>query len=69
MLRKGMSAGFWWGKTKEKRPLGCYRRRWEDNIKIYLRQIGWSGMESVHLAQDRNQWQALVNTVTNLCIP
>jgi hypothetical protein len=55
------------GKLGGKRPLG--RRRWEDNIKMDLREIGWSGMDWIDLAQDRNQWKVLVNTVMNLRIP
>jgi hypothetical protein len=39
------------------RPLGRTRRRWVDNIKIELREIGWGGMEWIHLAQDRDQWR------------
>jgi hypothetical protein len=40
-------------------------RRWVDNIKIDLREIGWDGMDWIDLAQDRNQWRALVNIVMN----
>jgi hypothetical protein len=54
------------GKPEEKRPLGMPRRRWVDNIKIDLREIGWDGMDWIDLAQDRGQWWALVNTVMNL---
>jgi hypothetical protein len=54
------------GKPEGKRPLGRARRRWVDNIKMELRERGWSGMD---LAQDRNQWRALVNTVMNLRVP
>jgi hypothetical protein len=47
----------------------CYvSSRWEDNIKIDVREIGWSGMNWIHLAQDRDQWRALVNTVMNLWV-
>jgi hypothetical protein len=42
---------------------------WEDNIKMGLREIGWSGMELIRLAEDRDQWRALVNTVMNLTVP
>jgi hypothetical protein len=42
-------------KPEGKKPLGRYRRRWEDNIKLHLREIGWGGMEWVDLAQDSNQ--------------
>jgi hypothetical protein len=52
-----------------KRPLGRPRRRWEDNIEIDLRDVGWGGMDWIDLAQDRDQWRALVNTVMNLRIP
>jgi hypothetical protein len=50
------------GKPESKRPLRRPRRRWVDNIKMDLREIGWDGMESIDLFQDRNQWRALVNT-------
>jgi transposase len=49
-----------------KRPLGRPRRRWEDNIKMGLRQIGIDGANWIQLAQDRVQWRACVNTVMNL---
>jgi hypothetical protein len=52
-----------------KRPLGRSRRRWVDNIKINLREIGWDGMDWIDLAQDRDQWRALVNTVMKLRVP
>jgi hypothetical protein len=54
------------GKPEGKRPLERPRRRWEDGIKMDLREIGWGGVESVHLAQDRDRWRALVNAVMNL---
>jgi hypothetical protein len=53
------------GKPEERRPLGRPRRRWVDNIKMYLREIGWDGVDWVDLAQDRDHWRALVNTVMN----
>jgi hypothetical protein len=43
------------GKPEGNRPLGRPRRRWEDNIKMDLREIGWAGMDWIHLAQDRDQ--------------
>jgi hypothetical protein len=52
-------------KSKGKRPLGRPRSRWED-IKMDVREIGWGGMDWIHLAKDRGQWRALVNTVMNL---
>jgi hypothetical protein len=54
------------GKPEGKRPLGRPRRRWVDNIKIDLRETGWDGMDWIHMAQDRDQWRDLVNTVMNL---
>jgi hypothetical protein len=57
------------GKPEGKRPLGRPRRRWMYNIKIELREIGWDGADWIDLAQDRDQWRALVNTVMNLRVP
>jgi hypothetical protein len=57
------------GKPEGKRPLGRSRRRWVDNIEMDLRQIGWNGMDWIDLAQDRDQWTALVNMVMNLRVP
>jgi hypothetical protein len=54
------------GKSEGKRPLGRPRRRWEDGIRTDLREIGWGSVEWIQLAQDRDRWQALVNTVMNL---
>jgi hypothetical protein len=54
------------GNPEGKKPLGRPRRRWEDNTKIDLREIGWGGMDLIDLAQYRDQWRALVNTVLNL---
>jgi len=53
-------------KPEGKRPLGRPRFRWEDNIRIDLREIGWYGVDWMHLTQDRDQWRALVDTVMNL---
>jgi hypothetical protein len=57
------------GKPEGKRPLGRPRRRWEDNIRMDLRKIGWSDLGWIDLAQDRDQWRTLVNTVMNLRVP
>jgi hypothetical protein len=57
------------GKPEGKRPLGRLRRRWVDNIKMELRELGWDGMDWVDLAQDRDQCRSLVNTVMNLWVP
>jgi hypothetical protein len=61
--------GFWLGEPKGKRPLERPRHRWEDNIKMDLREIGINGMNWIQLAQDRVQWRAFVNTVINLRVP
>jgi hypothetical protein len=57
------------GKPEGKRPLGRPRRRWVDNIKMDLGEIAWDGRDWIELAQDRDQWRALVNTETNLRVP
>jgi hypothetical protein len=54
------------GKPEGERPPGRPRRRWVDNIKMDLRDMGWNGRDWIELAQDRDQWRALVNTVMNL---
>jgi hypothetical protein len=51
------------------RPLGRPRRRWEGSIKMDLREIVWDGMDWIDLAQNRDQWRALVNMVMNLRVP
>jgi hypothetical protein len=53
----------------KKRPLGRLGRKWEGNIEIYLREIGWKGVDWIHLAQDSNQWRTLLNTLKNLRVP
>jgi hypothetical protein len=52
-----------------KRPLGRPRRRFEDNIKMDLKDIGWSGMDWIDMPHDRDQWKDVVNTVMNLRVP
>jgi hypothetical protein len=54
------------GKPEGKRPLGRPRRRWEDGIKMDVREISWGCVEWIHIAQDRERWRALVNAVVNL---
>jgi hypothetical protein len=51
------------GKPEGKRPFGRPRRRWEDNIKMDLQEVGGGGGDSIELAQDRDRWRALVSTV------
>jgi hypothetical protein len=53
-------------KPEGKRPLGRPRRRWEDGIRMDLREIGWGSLDWIQLAQDRDRWRAVVNTVMNL---
>jgi hypothetical protein len=53
------------GKPEGKRPLGRPRRRWEDNIKMDLQEVGWGRGDWLELAQDREGWRALVGTVRN----
>jgi hypothetical protein len=57
----------WW--PEGRRPLGRPRRRWEDNIKMDLREIVFGDVDWIHWAQDRDGWRALVNTVMNLRVP
>jgi hypothetical protein len=57
------------GKPEGKRPLGTLRRRWEDNIKMDLQEVGCGGMDWIEMAQDRDGWRELVNAVMNRPIP
>jgi hypothetical protein len=52
-----------------RRPLGRTKRRWDDNIKMDLREIGFGDVDWIYLAQDRDRWRAVVNTVMNLLVP
>jgi hypothetical protein len=54
------------GNPEGKRPMRTPRRRWDDNIKMDLREIGWGGMDWIDMAQDSDQWMALMNTAMNL---
>jgi hypothetical protein len=54
------------GKPEGKRPLGRPRHKWKDGISMNIREIGWGGVEWIHLAQDRDRWRAVVNAVMNL---
>jgi hypothetical protein len=57
------------GKARGRRPLGRPRRRWLDNIRINLVGVGWGDVGRIGLAQDRDRWRALVNSVLNLRVP
>jgi hypothetical protein len=57
------------GKPEGRRPLGRPRCRWMDNIKIDPREARWDGVDWIHLAQDKDQWRALMNTVMKLRVP
>ena len=57
------------GKPEGKRPLGRPRRRWEENIKMDLREVGGGCVDWMELALDRERWRALVSTVRNLRVP
>jgi hypothetical protein len=56
-------------KPEGKRQLGRPRHRWEDNIKIDLREIGWRDMDWIYLARDWDRWRALLNTLMNIRVP
>jgi hypothetical protein len=56
------------GRPEVRRPLGRPRRRWEDNIKMDLQEVGW-GIHWIELSQDTDRWRALVNAVMNLRVP
>jgi hypothetical protein len=72
MARMGESRGVYRvlvGRPEGKRPLGRHRRRWKDNIKTDLREMGIDRANWIRLAQDRVQWRAFVNTVMNFRVP
>jgi hypothetical protein len=57
------------GKPEEKRPLRRPRRRWVDNIRMDLGEVGWGDVDWISVAQDRNRWRAVVNAILNLWVP
>ena len=66
---RGGCIGPWWGKPEGKRPLGRPRRRWVDNIRMDLQELGCGYMDWIGLAQDRDRWRTLVSAVMNLRVP
>ena len=68
-MGEGRCTGFLVGKPERKRPLGRPRCRWEDNIKMDLQDMGCGGMDLMELAEDRDSWWTLVNSVMNLRVP
>jgi len=54
------------GRSEGRRPLGIFRHRWKDNIKMDLQYVNWGVMYWIALAQDRDRWQAVVNMIKNL---
>jgi hypothetical protein len=68
MGRGGMHIGYWW-ESQKKRPLGRPRCGWVNNVKMDLGEIGWDSVDWIDLAQDRDQWRAIVNMVMNLRVP
>ena len=69
MVRGETYTGFWWGNLRGKRPLGRPRRRWEDNIKMDLQEVGCGSVDWIDLDQGRDTWRGLVNAVMNLRVP
>jgi ribosome biogenesis protein Nip4 len=70
MGEKGVAyRGFWWGNLKERYPIRRPRRRWEDNIKMDIREEGCGSRDWIELAQDRDRWRALVKEVIKLRVP
>jgi hypothetical protein len=54
---------------KGNRPFGRPRRKWEDNIRMDIKEVVWEDVDRMHMAQDRDQWRGLVNTAVNLQLP
>jgi hypothetical protein len=68
----GERRGAYWilvGRPEGRRPLGRPKRRWEDNIKMDLQEVGWNGVAWFDMTQDRDRWRAVVSAVMNLRVP
>jgi hypothetical protein len=65
--KRNMHIGFWW--ASQKTPLGRPGHRWDNNIKMDLRETRWGGMDWIDLPENKDQWRALVNMVMNLQVP
>jgi hypothetical protein len=63
-----MNTEFWF-ESEGKISFVRTRRRWEDNIRVDVREMGWKSVDWIHLTQDRDQWRSLVNTVMNVSVP
>jgi len=61
--------GFWWGNLRGKRPFGTLRHKWENNIKVDLREVGCGCMDWIKLTEDRDMWWAPVNVEMNHQVP
>ena len=61
-----MHTRFWWGNLRGKSSLGRSSRRWEGNITIYLKYIGWESVEWIDLARDRDRWRTVMKTIMKL---
>jgi len=57
------------GKSESKKPLERPRRRWEENIRIYIRETRWEVVYWAHMAEDKDQWRGQMNTVVDLRVP
>jgi hypothetical protein len=69
MMEKRKAYRLLLGKPEGKRPLGRPRRRWVDNIRMDLGEVGWCDVDWIGLAKDRNRWRAVVDSVLNLRVP
>ena len=68
-VRRGECIGSWWGNRREERSMGRTRRRWVDNIRTDLQEMGCGYMDWIGLAQDRYRWLTLVSAVMNFRVP